>query len=79
MKDAYYWLDTNYHYGDFSVPKFALYRGYRNGDGRKDRSTEEVILWGEWYDVELEGGEWYDGVDSLIEEELGFLPEYEIG
>lgn len=24
MKKYYYWIDTDYHYGDFSVPKFAF-------------------------------------------------------
>ena len=35
-RTAYYWLDTDYHFGDISVAKIALYGGFLNEDGEKD-------------------------------------------
>ena len=85
-KMYYYWLDNNYYYGDFSVPKFALIRG-ELVDGEKDREMEEIILWAAYEDVDglTEAMEAEDAdlsqelIDKYIEQELGFLPEYEIG
>jgi len=82
----YYWLDTEFNYGDFNVPKCALIRGERNEDGDKDRNSEEVVAWTTYEDigVEILSGEDYDGndteekIDKWIESELGFVPEYEI-
>lgn len=84
-KEYYYWIDTDFHYGDFAVPKFALIRGEWGEDG-KDRETEEVILWAADEDVEglTEAQESDDMtlawelIDKYIEKELGFLPDYEI-
>lgn len=85
-KEYYYWVDPDFHYGDFSVPKFALIRG-EWGDEGKDRETEEVILWAADEDVDglLEAEEAEDMetgwklIDKYIEQHLGFLPEYEVG
>ena len=62
----YYWLDTEFNYGDFSVPKCALIRGERDEDGEKDRCTEEVIAWTAYEDigVEILSGEDYDENDT---------------
>jgi hypothetical protein len=85
-KKYYYWLDNNYYYGDFSVPKFALVRGELN-EGEKDRETEEVILWAAYESVDGlteamandDADLMLELIDQYIEKELGFLPEYEIG
>lgn len=76
--EYYYWFDTDYTYGDYSVPKFALIRG-ELVDGEKDRDTEEVILWSSYEDagVDPKSEDWA-GIDAYIESELGFLPDYEI-
>lgn len=77
----YYWLDTDFHYGNFSVPKFALYR-MELTDGVKDRDTEEIILWAAYEDLEIEDlttEDLAEKVDRYIEEKLGFLPDYDIG
>ena len=81
MMKYYYWLDTNFHYGNFNVPKFALYR-MELTDGAKDRDTEEIILWAAYEDLEIEDLTTEDlakKVDKYIEEKLGFLPDYEVG
>lgn len=85
-KEFYYWLDTEFNYGDFSVPKCALIRGERDEDGEKDRSTEEVVAWTAYEDigVVILSGEDYDEddteekIDKWIESELGFIPDFEI-
>ena len=86
MMNKYYWLDNDFKYGDFSVPKFALIRG-ELVDGEKDRETEEVILWAAYEDVDglaeafadEDEDQMLELIDKYIEQELGFLPEYEIG
>lgn len=76
----YYWLDTDYHYGDFSVPKFALTRGELDEEGNKIRDTEEIILWSSYEDLGIDDISDYDTslIDKYIYNELGFLPDYEI-
>ena len=80
----YYWLDTEFNYGDFSVPKCALIRGERDEDGEKDRNTEEVVAWTTYEDLEIELGEDADEndteekIDKWIESEIGFVPNYEV-
>lgn len=81
----YYWLDTNYYYGDYSVPKCALIRGERDEDGEKDRCTEEVIAWTAYEDIGIEVPSednqevsLWEKIDKWIESELGFVPDYEI-
>lgn len=76
----YYWLDTDYHYGDFSVPKFSLTRGELDEDGNKIRDTEEIILWSSYEDLGVDDLSDYDTslIDKYIYDELGFLPDYEI-
>ena len=80
----YFWLDTNFYYGDFSVPKLAIIRGEFDGDGEKDRNTEEVLAWTTYEDIGVEIGEDADENDTdakinkWVESELGFLPNYEI-
>lgn len=77
-EEDYYWIDTDYVFGDYTVPKFALIRG-KMVDGEKDRDTEEVILWSSYEDagVDPHSEDWYK-IDEYIESELGFLPDYEI-
>lgn len=84
--DDYYWLDTEYNFGDYDVKKCALVRGKRDRNGEKDRDTEEVVAWTAYEDIGIEvlSGEDYDAndaeerIDNWIEEELYFLPEYEV-
>ena len=84
--EEYYWLDTEFLYGDYSVPKCAVIRGKRDRNGEKDRDTEEVVAWTAYEDIGIEvlSGEDYDAndaeerIDNWIEEELYFLPEYEV-
>lgn len=80
MKNKYYWLDTDYHTGDFTVPKFSLIQGEIDEDGQKDRGTEETILICSYADAGIDphGDPDWNEFDSIIEKELGFLPEYEI-
>lgn len=83
MNEKYYWLDTEFNYGDFSVPKCALIRGELE-DGDKDRNSEEVVAWTTYEDIGIELGEDADEndaetkIDKWIESELGFVPDYEI-
>ena len=50
-QDYYWWLDTDFHYGDFSELKFALYCMERDKDGCKDTDTEERVLWASYDNV----------------------------
>lgn len=75
--EYYYWIDTDYHYGDYSVKKWAMIRGELTEDGEKDRDTEEVIAWGEQpYTDDID--EAWRLTDEAIVKELGFLPDYEV-
>ena len=85
MKNKYYyWIDTEFLHGD-STLKFALYRGEYE-DGKKNRETEEVILWKAYEDVDGVAEAVKDGninlgwdlIDEYIKDKLGFLPDYEI-
>lgn len=77
----YYWIDTEYNYGDYHDKKFALICGTVDEDGKKDRETEEVILWAAYNDLGIDpysdSPEW-DKIDRYIEGKLGFLPDYEV-
>lgn len=81
----YYWLDTDFHYGDFNEPKFALFR-IDMPDGVKDKETEQLILWSAYSDLdgydEAEAAEDYEGacriIDDYITNSIGFLPDYEV-
>lgn len=79
----YYWLDPEFYYGDFKVPKFALYRMEFSDDTDDgvDRDTEERILWAAYEDLGIEDLTTadYTEIDKYIEEKLGFLPDYDIG
>lgn len=79
--DAFYWwVDTDFHYGDFSVPKFAVFRMRRDEDGVKYPDTEELVFWAAYDDVpgcDAESDDW-EPVERYIEERLGFLPDYDI-
>lgn len=67
-----YWLDTDYIYGN-SEPKFALHKVTDDED--------EIILWASYADAgvdpKAEEADW-DTLDKYIEQELGFVPDYEV-
>lgn len=74
-----YWFDPEYNYGDFSVRKFALYEVSDNGD-------EKIVLWASYDDVpnypedpDENLADAWEAIDEYIEEQLGFLPDYEVG
>lgn len=73
----YYWLDTEYLFGDYSVKKWALMRGEFTEDGEKDRDTEEVLTWGNIPDTDDMDEAW-NQIDEAIEAKLGFVPDYEV-
>ena len=74
----YFWLNTDFLFGDYSEPKWAFHC--------KDKNTgvDEVILWGayedlEAYDPELENWEdLWNEIDQIIENELGYCPNYDV-
>ena len=84
--ESYYWLNTEYLYGDYSVPKCSIVRGKYDKYGDKDRDTEEVLEWTEYEDIGITvlSGEDFDPNDadektnSWIREKLYFLPDYEV-
>ena len=88
MKKYYYWIDTDYHYGDFSVPKFAFFFFFFF-DEEKDRNSEKCLFWEEYKnldgydecvteygDVDTERA--WKLIDECIKSKLGFLPDYEV-
>lgn len=78
MKKTSYWMDTDFHYGNFKVPKFALYRKETD----EEETTEEIVLWSAYEDLrvdDLTTEDLAEKIDQYIEEQLGFLPDYEIG
>ena len=88
MGKYYYWIDTDYHYGDFSVSKFACFRGEIVNE-EKDRNSEECLFWEEYknldgYDECVTGYGEGDAerawklIDEYIKNKLGFLPDYEV-
>lgn len=78
----YFWIDTDYHYGDYSIPKIAFFMGRRDEDGSKLRETEEVIFWAAYDDIdgvdEADNDIMWDSIDKMIESEFGFVPYYEV-
>lgn len=77
MAGFYYWVDTNYLFGDYRVKKWALYRGELTEDGKKDRDTEEVVVWDAVPETD-DFDEAWRLLDETIESELGFLPDYDV-
>lgn len=75
--EFYYWLDTEYLFGDYSVKKWALMRGEFTDDGEKDRDTEEVLTWGTIPETDDMNEAW-NQIDEAIEAKLGFVPDYEV-
>lgn len=75
--NRYYWIDTDFHYGDFSVPKFALFGG-KLVDGVKDRDTEELLFWSAYEDLDGSDADDWKAIDDWIIDKLGFLPDYEV-
>lgn len=77
-----FWIDTNYHDGDFNIAKFALYDGnelllsaaYNEVPGfalENDYNSpddNEIIRQANW-----------KAIDTYIKINLGFLPDYTIG
>lgn len=84
--ENYYWLNTEFLYGDYSVPKCAIVRGRYDRYGEKDRDTEEVMDWTECEDIDITvlSGEDFDAndaddkINNWIREKLYFLPNYEV-
>ena len=76
--EFYWWIDTDYHYGDFSEPKFALFCVDKKLDNIMLINTEELILWAAYDDVcDSESDDWKP-IDEYIAKQLGFLPDYDI-
>jgi hypothetical protein len=77
-----YWLNTDFHYGDYNLSAWALMK--------KDLETGEsdIAVWnydedtpnfpipeeGEQIDIDAA----WDAIDAYITKKLGFLPDYEI-
>ena len=82
--EFYWWIDTDFHYGDFTEPKIALYCMEKDEDGCKDTDTEERILWAAYSDIPgcEEAGDdpekMWEAVDAYIMSELGYVPDYDI-
>jgi hypothetical protein len=71
-----YWLDTEYNYGDFSVPKWALHKVTDDGCSEEE---DEIILWRAYEDTPgYPESTDPEAIDDYIQDELGFLPEYEV-
>ena len=75
-----YWLNTDYVYGDFSEKKWALHEVTNDEDGEE---IDDIILWKAYDDTpgypsdgDIDTG--WKAIDTYIESELGFLPEYEV-
>ena len=82
--DFYWWMDTDFHYGDFSVPKFALFCMGYDEDGNKDKDTEDRVICAAYEDVpgfneadDFTQAQW-DAIDAYIISKLGFLPDYDV-
>lgn len=77
MKKLKYWLDPNFYYGDYSVPKFALFwKSTITGE-------EDICFYMAYEDLEGYTDDDVDAnwaaIDREIEDALGFLPEYVVG
>lgn len=79
-ENSYWWIDTDYHHGDFNDKKFALIHGDRDENGAKDRETEEVVLWASYKDLGIKDDDTdaWDIIDCEILGKLGYVPDYEI-
>lgn len=76
----YFWMDTEFHSGDYSVPKWAFHcREEKTG-------VDQVILWGAYQDLSTydpergEDQDWdafWSEIDQIIENELGYCPQYD--
>lgn len=77
----YFWMDTDFHFGDYSVPKWGFHcREEKTG-------VDKVILWGAYQDLseyDPERGEdqdWdaiWSNIDQIIENDLGYSPPYDV-
>ena len=78
--EYYYWVDL------YSTESFTLYKGRLDENGEKDRDAEEEILSCRYENINVnplpdddeEREENWRKIDSYIEKELGFLPDYEV-
>lgn len=74
----YFWLNTDFLFGDYSEPKWAFHCRDKN------TGVDKIILWGayedlETYDPELENWEdLWNEIDQIIESELGYCPNYDV-
>lgn len=75
-----FWMDTDFHYGDYSAPKWGFHCREKTGE-------DKVILWGPYqglpaYDPERgEDQDWdalWREIDKIIESELGYCPLYDV-
>ena len=81
VSNNYYWLDLISESG-----VFTLYKGKLDENGEKDRDTEEEVLSCRYKDIDVnpitdndkEREEGWKKIDAYIEEQLGFLPDYEV-
>lgn len=91
--DVRYLLQTDYYAGDFSEPKWCLYKQYWDDEENQWEDFDKEDggeLWGYWQGIYDEIG--YDGeepmsdeqieaawkiFDEQLKEELGFLPYYQ--
>ena len=79
MPEFYYWLDLE-------DEEFVLYEGQYDEDGEKDRESEDAILWCRYAELDInpypstdeERKESYDKIDEYIENQLDYIPDYEV-
>lgn len=84
----YFWLNTDFLFGDYSEPKWAFHCARSDGHGWKKEETDKIILWGLYqdlsaYDPERDESDqnWDDlgnEIDQIIESELGYCPNYDV-
>lgn len=73
-----YWIDTAFNYGDFKVPKLGFFE--------KDENGNNLLFWIAYEDLknynknidEVNVERLWGEIDAIIEDELGFLPDYEV-
>lgn len=75
----YYWLETKASDG-CNHWDWALVRGSFDAEGKKNRSTEEKIVFGicEEGDINRDISDCWDSIDDTIRQALGFVPDYEV-
>ena len=80
LSNNYYWLDTTETWNSPRKGEAILIGGQYNEDGEKDRDTEEEILEFTAADCGIipDDNEAGEKIDAYIEEQLGFLPDYEV-